>query len=168
MKPITVSCSKCMARFDIDDESLLGQDCECPTCGNSIYIPLPEPEIETFTKTNQHLDKKCQFCGELIKKEAIKCKHCGEFLKSNTNSGKKEKAQVIELTSKKYKRDILKYTIVLIAGIAIFSIGRLLIGVENQIIDFVGLFFIVLGGIIALIAIIYLLITKFNIWWNHE
>jgi predicted nucleic acid-binding Zn ribbon protein len=35
--------------------------------------------------------KKCKYCKEDIKNDAVKCKHCGEFLDKNTNQPTKQK-----------------------------------------------------------------------------
>jgi DNA-directed RNA polymerase subunit RPC12/RpoP len=44
MKPVTAKCGKCGGQIQVVEESLFGQDIQCPGCGASVYIPLPEPD----------------------------------------------------------------------------------------------------------------------------
>ncbi|HBC89444.1 MAG TPA: hypothetical protein DCZ94_21105 [Lentisphaeria bacterium] len=83
---VEVICDKCKNTLVVDDESWFGQDAYCPNCNNEVYIPFPEPdELKTSIQAKQDASyasdtKRCPYCKEDIKKDAIKCKHCGEML----------------------------------------------------------------------------------------
>ena len=77
---ISWTCEHCGQHLEAEDE-LTGRECPCPSCKAVLAIPPlfqatasrpAPPPLPEF--------KKCPFCAEQIRIDAIKCKHCGSSL----------------------------------------------------------------------------------------
>jgi hypothetical protein len=56
----------------------------CPTVGFFWALMAPNKE-QMAASVGEYGDlKKCPFCAEPVRKEAIKCKHCGSELEAST------------------------------------------------------------------------------------
>jgi len=67
-----VRCPRCGGTLTVADE-LAGQVVNCPSCEGQMQLPpagAPAPAGA----------RRCQFCGEFIRPEAVKCPHCQQFL----------------------------------------------------------------------------------------
>lgn len=105
---------------------------ECCSCGEKIEDVEIGVEIKQTQSTGSNPvkctdSKKCPFCAEKIKFDAIKCKHCGEYLDGRRNESQKYDNNYIYEQNRRNNNKILRYIggsvlalglIILISGFA--------------------------------------------------
>lgn len=144
----------------------------CPQCGierTSFDSPCQicgyggDGKKESSDSIPRNTDtKSCPFCGEEIRLTAIKCKHCGEFIgEKNEKSSTGNKVQTIELTSKKYKLQMLLSTLLTFVSLFFMFNGcvRVDSGLEGHVAIWVFGFFA---------GLIWFCLVRFQIWWHHS
>ena len=103
---------------------------------------------------------KCSECGKEISSVAAACPNCGYS----------EKAQVIELTSKKYKVRLLFFVGLIVIGVIVYFIGLAF----STRVDHRGEIsyslnnYSSIGMWLFLIGFIGFIVTKLKIWWHHK
>ena len=95
---VAIKCPNCSQEYECSIENI-GQEAECQRCkqtfviSQSSSVPLAKEQkiVEDYNKTRT---KKCPFCTEEIKIEAVKCKFCGEYLSNVINKTSNGKSQL--------------------------------------------------------------------------
>ena len=95
---------------------------------------------------------KCSVCQKEISDQASACPNCGHPVK--------EKIQIIELTSKRWKKVKLISWPVFISGLFMLMGGMQNDGFQNPITG--------LGFSMAFFAFIGILVGKFGAWWTNK
>ncbi|HOZ55780.1 MAG: hypothetical protein BWY51_00222 [Parcubacteria group bacterium ADurb.Bin316] len=108
----------------------------------------------------QEQTKKCPFCAEEIKADAIVCRYCQRDL-----SGDLSGAVAVNKTSKKIKKHFINSTILFVSGCVLFFSG-IISFFENRN-DGMSMIRIMLGSVIGIVGMIWLLAVIIKNYWDR-
>lgn len=96
----------------------------------------------------------CPECDTKISDKAEKCPKCAYPISCTQTQ---EKIQTIELTSKKYKKEMIFAVIATIIGIII------MVSTASEGSDWASF-----GGLLMFVGIVCLFVVKIKVWWHHK
>jgi len=114
---------------------------------------------------------KCPECQSEVSDRASSCPKCGFPLKESAVSSKEKivtvnKAENIELTSKKWKIMKLVFWPMFIIGLILFFNGFMVMMIEKE--NESGVIKFAIGSLMSFVGFIGLIVSKFGSWWQHR
>lgn len=76
MAKMRLECPRCLSQCVVD-RSRVGTKFHCRECRSILQVPQGEAD--------SHQYKNCHYCGERVKRGALKCRHCLEYLVNSPN-----------------------------------------------------------------------------------
>ena len=74
-----ICCPRCGQEYEVE-ETILGQNVECPICQKKFIAASAEPKNTSIKKETPSPKLACPWCRESISIAAKKCRYCGEYI----------------------------------------------------------------------------------------
>ncbi|MFC1678244.1 hypothetical protein ACFLZ9_00725 [Patescibacteria group bacterium] len=104
--------------------------------------------------------KKCPYCAEEIKAEAVVCRFCNRDL-TDINLSKRV---VVERTAKKFKKHVVIAIVLLLLGVYLFISGFSDMGTDDS---GGGAIKVLFGFLLFLIGLVWGLVNRIRMWWDR-
>jgi len=105
----------------------------------------------------------CQKCGKELDENSEFCKYCGNKIGEGFQQEVVQKKVLVEETSKKYKKQLIYATLIGILGLLLAALD------SQRFFDRGAIGFFAYIGLALLVAgIVWTIVVKFKIWWEHK